>query len=114
VTVNGRKRYTVLSHREKGMFCKLGSIGREAALVGFFEIDEILSSQFRPIPDRWGNFPISIVQVSGDSAECQVFGKQIDIMAASLRPISAAGHTPITDCKLAHYSQFISLTQKPN
>jgi hypothetical protein len=37
-------------------------------------------------PAGQGNYPITIVQVSGDSAECQVFGKQIDIMTASLRP----------------------------
>ena len=52
-------------------------------------------TQSGPKPAGQGNYPITIVQVSGDSAECQVFGKQIDIMTASLRPIPAGHDWPL-------------------
>jgi len=45
-----------------------------------------LTDNTRPIPDRRGNYPISIVKASSDSAECQVFDEQIDIITESLRP----------------------------
>jgi hypothetical protein len=41
----------------------------------------------RPKPAARVKYPISIIQVSCDSAECPVFGKQIDIMTTSLRPL---------------------------
>ncbi|NOU13799.1 MAG: hypothetical protein HOO92_07525 [Methylococcaceae bacterium] len=47
-----------------------------------------MTESVRPLPDRRAHYPISIVQVSGDLAECQVFGKQIDIMTESVRPIA--------------------------
>jgi hypothetical protein len=54
--------------------------------IGGYYIKHHVLTQSRPLPDLRAHYPISLVQVSGDSAECQVFGKQIDIMTASLRP----------------------------
>jgi hypothetical protein len=39
----------------------------------------------RPLPDLRAHYPISIIQVPCDSAECPVFGKQIDIIATLVK-----------------------------
>jgi hypothetical protein len=42
--------------------------------------------RYRPLPDRRGNYPISIVKASFDPVDCPVFGKQIDIITESPQP----------------------------
>ena len=46
----------------------------------------LATSPNRPIPDRRGRYPISIIKASFDPVVCPVFGEQIDIITASLRP----------------------------
>ncbi|MDO8938161.1 MAG: hypothetical protein Q7U98_03260 [Methylicorpusculum sp.] len=41
----------------------------------------------RPLADRRGNFPISIVKASCDPVECPVFGEKINNIAALPQPL---------------------------